>query len=843
MSMDLAALFKPRSVAVVGASERPGSVGRLVFENLLSGGFPGPVHAVNPKHESVLGRPCVPSVEDIDGPLDLVALCIPAGEVERVLRQCVRKGVGAAIVHARGTLEGRRLERWRQRLRAIGREGGLRLLGPNSMGLWRAEQRLNLLYNRNRLHPGPIALLSHSAGLCDALLDWSEAHGRGFSTVLTPGDGLDVDLDDAIRYLALEPGTRLILVHVETIRAERAAGLIAALRLAAALKPVLVFTGGPPEEACLEGALLATGAVLLHHIDPLFPIVDRLLGGQVPQHDRPLLIANATGPDALAANRLHHYGLEPARPGPALHKRLRRLEPLREQPGLVLPATLDADRLGHCLDLIERHGDHDPLLLLAPRPETDATALVRSVLQRPGPTPVTCLMGEARVTEARRLAAQQGVTLQDTPAAAIDTYAALTAWRRQQALVGQLPAAWPDHLAPALDTIAAKCRQAATEPHRLDRARVLDWLARLGLRTPPMATARSLRQALSQAEELGLPLRLRPLNLYCHAPRQGLALDPAGLRHQYLALFSAQQACRDRSPVRGALLQQPLLEAERLPLRLRIYRHPIWRSVLEVVFRDRQAQHCLPLPLGPALLDVWLAHAERRPLAPLRDWLLRLSALVARIPECHELSLDEIRLDADGPWLADACMHLAPVEDATPYAHLLIHPWPPELQRRGRLADGTRLQIRPLRPEDRQHPDRLLERLSPETLRQRFLHPQPRLTPELIARLAILDLHHELALVAIPEGTDDPVAVARFACQDDDAEFAILVADAWQGRGLGRQLMEALFDAARWRGCRRLYGLVLADNRRMLAFAERLGFRRTESGEPGVIRIERTLDR
>ncbi|RMG58722.1 MAG: GNAT family N-acetyltransferase [Gammaproteobacteria bacterium] len=842
MSASLAALFKPRSVAVIGASERPGSVGRLVFENLLAAGFPGAIHAVNPRHETVLGHPCVGSVEDIDGPVDLVALCIPAERIERVLRQCARKGVGAAIIHARNPAQGQRLARWQQRIRTLARNSGIRLLGPNSMGLWRARQRLNLLYNRNRLQSGPVALVSQSAGLCDALLDWCEAHGRGFSTVLTPGEALDVDLADAIRYLALEPDTRLILVYMEHIEAARAPALIAALRLAAAIKPVLVFSGGPPEEACLEGAILSTGAVLLHHVGELFPIIDRLLAGQVPASDRPLLIGNATGPDFLALNRLHAYGLEPAEPSERLLKRLRSLAPVRTRPGLVLPATLDAGALARCLDAVAEGDGLAPLLLLTPRPETDAEALVRTLIDRADHPPVTCLMGEQRVASARTLAREAGLALQDSPAAAVDVFASLTAWRRQQALVGALPEAWPRELEQPLATIAEECRRLAAQPERIDRATTLQWLERLGLRCPPATTATSLDEARARAEDMGWPLRLRPLNLWCRAPRQSVATDPASLRHHYLALFSAQQTCRDRSPVRGVLLQKLPFEAERLGLRLAVRRHPVWRSVLEASLPQARVPHCLPLPIGPAQLDVWLAHAERRPLEPLRDWLLRLSALIARIPECQALMLDEIYLDEEGPLLADARLELAPVpEDQPPYGHLLIHPWPPERVRRERLEDGSPLLIRPLRPEDARNPGRFTEQLSPESLRQRFLHPPPALTPELIAQLSILDLHREHALLALAGTEEEPAGVARYTCRDGAAEFAILVADRWQGHGIGRRLMEALMETARAYGCRRMYGLVLADNRRMLAFAGKLGFRRMPSEEPGVVRIERTL--
>ena len=844
MSKQLSALFNPRSVAVFGASNRPGSLGLLIFSNLTNASFTGKVYAINPAHKQILGHPCYDSIKDIDKPVDLAVICTPDHSVEKILRQCGKQGVKAALLLSRGPDNDKKRSHWTDKLTATAHKVGIHLLGPNAMGLLRPLSGLNVLYNRNHIKAGPIALVSQSAGLCDALLDWSEAHGVGYSTVITLGEGGDVGLGEILYYLARESRTRLLLVYLEEIKDP--GPLLNGLRLAAALKPVLIFTGGAPGDTCTAAALTRCGAILLRSIDQLFPIIRQLLEKDIPQHDNITLVTNGVGPDYLATHQLELYGRQP-RPIPEpLHKQLKKLTPMPVRIGasLVLAAKADAAQMEHAISLLGDANDSSILLIITPRPETPVDTLSETLSRLSDRYSLfICLMGEARVRKLREELKTKGLNIYETPAAAIEVFAGSAAYRRQHELVKDLPSSCLPGLKRGLDSCKALVRQWLEDQHyQPARSEIYELLQPLKLPVPEYHKVSSLKQALSTAEALGYPLRIKPESQKTPAKRGGnWVSDSRSLRLHYLTLVAERQRHDPQFPIRGALLEK--VETDRpdtIKISIRISRHRLWERIIEIC-TPQTSPSCELLPLSPLLVESLLGRCDLETTPILTELLLKLSSLVSSIPEVESIELNPLWVSDTTVYLGDTQLQLMDSLEQSPYAHLLIHPYPAELEHREKLTDQSTLLVRPLRPDDADRANQFIDKVSDTSLYQRFLKPQPELSDALITQLTLLDLHNELALIGHIEPGNEPVGIARYARDGLECEFSILILDKWQGKGMGFRLMQQLILSAKSYGYKAMYGHVLPDNQHMLSLGHKLGFRARFDEDLGLMRITLNL--
>jgi acetyltransferase len=381
MNNPLTALFNPRSVAVIGASTRPGSVGHLIINNLVQSSYPGQVFAVNAQHKSVLDLPAHKSLKDIEQDIDLAVICTPEGTVEKLIRQCGKKSIPTALILSNHPGPDIKRTNWRMRITEAAAKAGVRIVGPNAMGIYRTIHDLNLLYNRNQISPGKIAFVSQAAGLCDALLDWSQAHGIGYSTVLTVGDSVDINIGEALNYLAREPQTRLLLVYIEDIQDPR--DFLNGLRLAARLKPVLIFTGGAPDNPLLEAAIQRCGGVLLQNIDQLFTLAKLLIEKHLPGTEDLSIITNGIGPDYLAIRRLEQYELRLSTLNETQHRQLQKLNPAvaRMDKSIVLAATSSAEIYEQAARIVSDENHNPVLLIITPRPETPLDSFLDPLLR------------------------------------------------------------------------------------------------------------------------------------------------------------------------------------------------------------------------------------------------------------------------------------------------------------------------------------------------------------------------------------------------------------------------------------------------------------------------------
>jgi acetyltransferase len=844
VSKNLSALFNPRSVAVFGASEKPGSLGLLIFSNLVNSFYQGNIYPINPAHKKVLGHTCYASIKDVSKIVDLAVICAPYSDVGKILQQCGKQGVQAAILMVRGPENDKKRRQWTTKITQVAKAAGVRLVGPNAMGLLRPLSGLNVLYNRNQVKSGPIALVSQSAGLCDALLDWSEAHDVGYSTVMTLGEGEDVGLGEILYYLAREPRTRLLLVYLEEISG--AESLLNGLRLAAGLKPVLIFTGGAPSEHCTEAALTRCGAILLRSVDQLFPLIQLLLDKKIPQTDQLSIISNGVGPDYLAAHLLQDYGLEPALIPQELHKKLERFTPtpIRMEQSLVLAAKADASQIEKAITLLGTSTHHSMLLIITPRPETPIDELVDVLTTLASKYSLfICLMGEARVNNARQKLHEHGLNVYTTPAEAIEVFSGAAAYRRQHSLARELPDAYAHEMKNALDSIRALTDLWIDRQNlQPSRSEIQELLSLLELPVPQHSSVSSLKQALSTAELIGYPLLIKPESQNIPSRRGGIWInDQRGLRLHYLALVAERQRHDPQTTSRGAMLEKAEVNRpETYKISIRLSRHELWKRILEIRTPHTQ-DSCVLLPLSPLLVADLFRRSGLAQNPLLTDLILRLSSLISEIPDIELLELNPVWVNDSNLYIGDSLLRLSQDKAEQPYQHLLIHPYPPELERREPLEGDQTLLIRPLKPDDADQADRFMNHVSRASLYQRFLQPLPELSDSLITQLTLLDMHNQLALGALIEPGNEPVGIARYARDGDNCEFSILVRDEWQGKGMGKRLMQQLITVAESYEYQSIYGLVLPDNKGMLHLAQSLGFHQEHDADLGLIRVSLKL--
>ena len=866
-------LFEPRSVALVGATERPGKVGATVLANLLRSGFRGELFAVNPKYGSVAGVPCVASVKLLPHAPDLAVIVTPPATVPAIVDECGRAGIPAAVIVTAGFgetgPEGATLER--ATLDAA-RRHGVRILGPNCLGIVRSSIGLNATFARGNALEGSLALVAQSGAVCTAMLDWAGANGVGFSSVVSMGGSTDVDFGEVIDYLALDAKTEHILLYVEGVRDGR--GLVSSLRAAARLKPVVAMKVGR-HPAASRAAVSHTGAIVGN--DDVFDAVVRRTGivrvdtaGELvaaalalashvrPNGDRLAVITNGGGPGVMAADRAAELGLPLASLGTETVARLRSALPANWSHGNPVDLIGDAgpDRYrAAILACLDDRGVDGIVTILTPQAMTEPTDAARAVIGAAAGAskPVlACWMGQAGVAEGRRLLRDAGLSVFRLPETAVEAFAYVAQFRRNQRALLEAPPPLVSHEPPDLAAARGLVDKALDGGRTLlDAAESKTFLAAFRIPIAAASNAADVESAVAAADAIGYPvvLKIRSPDIPHKSDVGGVRLglpDAQAVRDAYQGILRAIAASNPDARVLGVTVEAMVSRPHSRELMAGIVRDRIFGPAITFgaggiaveVLHDRAVG--LP-PLNARLVEDMI-HGTRigrmlerfRNLPPvdraaLVDVLLRVSEIACEVPEVAELDINPLVADEAGVVALDARVVLARVAPGTrPYSHLAIAPYPASLATRIELPGRPALELRPMRPEDAALETRFVDALSAQTRRLRFQGAVRSLTPAMLARFTQIDYDREMALVAIdgPEGGERAVAVARYIRLPDGhgCEFAIAVADDWQGRGLGTHLMRRLAEVARDAGLDAMTGQVLADNAAMLRLCQALGF-------------------
>lgn len=886
----LSPLFEPDSVAVIGASERSGSIGDFLVRNIRAAAYTGELYPVNPRHAAVHGLRCHPSIGDVPRRIDLAVIATPPATVPDLIAQCGAAGVRAAVVITAGFSEtgaaGMKLER---ALLENARRHRLRVLGPNCLGLMRPALGLNATFAQGIALPGSLGLVSQSGAVCTAMLDWARPNGVGFSSVVSLGGSTDLDFGEIVDYLVTDPKTEHILLYVEGVRDARR--FVSGLRAAARVKPVILMKVGKHPVGS-RAASSHTGAIV--GLDDVFDAVVKRAGvvrvgsvGQLvaaaqalaarvrPQGERLAIVTNGGGPGVMAADRAADLGILLAPLAQATIDALKTALPQNWSHGnpvdLIGDASADRYRAAVAACLADPNVD-GLLAILSPQAMTEPADAARAVIEsaRGSSKPViACWMGEQQVAAARAELAAAGIPVFRTPEPAVETFAHVSAFYRNQRALLQVPGPRTQGAAPDLDAARFIGESALAERRTvLSEMESKALLAAFRIPVAQTVVAHSAREAMLVAEEIGYPVALKvdSPDITHKSDVDGVRLglqNAQSVRAAYEQIIETVGRKRANARISGVSVQPMVTRANARELMVGILRDPVFGPAIVFgaggtaveVLHDRAV--ALP-PLNSFLVEDMIRGTRiSKLLGEFRNFppanrsaieavLLRVSEMACELPWLFELDINPLIADETGATVADARVVIGrPAPARGPYDHVAIHPYPATLVSAWQPHGAPLVTLRPIRPEDAEIERAFVQGLSAESRYFRFMGALRELTPQMLARFTQIDYDREMAFIAtVGEESETEIAVCRYVTNPDgdSCEFAIVIADEWQRRGLGRRMMGALVDVARSRGLREMMGHILAHNRGMIALCEELGFSVADSsGDPGVKRVVLTL--
>jgi acetyltransferase len=882
-------LLAPHSVAVIGASDRPASIGGTVMRNLLAGGFKGPVWPVNPKHEQVAGQPAYANARRLPQAPDLAIICTPPATVPGLIAELGECGTRAAIVMTAGMAaatdrRGRPLTR--QMLEAA-RPHLLRILGPNCVGLLVPGLGLNASLAHTNTAAGPLAFVSQSGALVTAVLDWANSRGIGFSHLVSVGDRADVDFGDLLDYLGSDAATRAILLYIESVKTPRK--FLSAARAAARNKPVIVVKSGRVPEGAraaathsgvlagadevFDAAIRRAGMLRVENLLDLFVAVEALARGPRFAGDRLLIVSNGGGAGVLAADAATLGGARLAELSAETLARLDAVLPPTWSHANPVDIIGDApvERYVETLKVLGDATEADALLFIyAPSAivaADDIAAACVPVAQAARRPILSCWLGAAAVEDAWRRCAQAGIASYHTPEEAVRAFVHSVTYRRNQEQLLQSPPSSSEDIAP--DRVRARgiVRTAlAAGQQWLNEDQVRALLTAYGVPVVDTHTAASVDEACAAADAIGYPVALKLVSpdIAHKSEVRGVALDIESADELRAAAMTIRRRARELRPqarLEGFAVQPMVRRPHAFELIVGMTVDPQFGPVIlfghggtavEIV-GDRAV--ALP-PLNTALarelvsrtrIARLLAGYQDRPPTDLETIcrvLVALSQMIIDLPELVELDINPLLADEHVVLALDARVRVQKADQGE--ARLAIRPYPRELEETFSWDSGEML-LRPIRPDDEARHLAFLQRLDPEDIRMRVFSSRREIARSELARLTQIDYEREMAFIAVAPGTDgelETLGTVRAVTDPDNAcaEFGIIVRSDLKGRGLGVLLMNKIIRYCRDRGTGALVGDVLRENAGMLKLARALGFE-VLPGQPGDVRVSLPLDK
>lgn len=882
-------IFAPKSVAVIGASATPGAVGSILMKNLLENPFGGVVYPINPKRSAVHGVHAYPSLADIPESVDLAVIATPAQTVPGLIQQCVEQEVKGAIIISAGFSElGKEGKALEQQIKTAANDR-LRIIGPNCLGVIHPPSGLNASFAACMAPRGRVALLSQSGAICTSILDYAIEKNIGFSSFVSVGAMLDIDFADLIDYFGDDPHTRSIIIYMESIGDVRT--FLSAARSVARTKQIIVVKSGRHEagaraaashtgalagaDAVFDAAFQRAGVLRVTSIPDLFSMSEILATQPQPKGPALAIITNAGGPGVMATDSLMLSGGELAELSPESIAALNQALPPFWSHANPIDVLGDAtpDRYRITTEICAKDPSVQGLLiLLTPQAMTDPTETARQVahLQNLEGKPVlACWMGGEEVRKGQRILNQCGIPTFSAPEEAIRAFLHMVQYRRNQNLLYECPERTPDDTQPdpkrvrqIIDNVRKSGRTLLTEIE----AKAM--LAAYGLPTTPTAGATTEDQAVQVAERLGYPVVVKLLSqtISHKSDVGGVQLnlaDEASVRRAFQTIKSNLAEHYPEIPFEGVSVQ-PMIKMRGYELIVGSTVDQQFGPVLLFgaggILVEILKDSALGLPplnrtLARRLIErthVYKALRGVRGQKPvdfeaLETLLVRFSQLLCDHPEIKEVDMNPVLASSDRVVAVDARVLLFDAD--TPkeqLPQLAIHPYPNEYISNFQLKDGTTVEIRPIRPEDEPLLVAFHDSHSEHTIRMRFFSLVRHLTRDNLIRLCHLDYNRDIALIAIEskEGIERTCGVSRFFLDPEsmEAEFAVIVGDAWQGKGLGYHLMQRLIEVAKDMQIKELVGDVLAENASMLKIADEMGFTKTHTDDPGIVQVRLSLE-
>ncbi len=794
MKTTLDKFFFAQSVAVFGATDKREKVGYAVLRNLLNGGFNGTIYPVNPKYDTVQGEKCWASVNELPKKPDLVIFATPAPTLPQLVRECGRLGVKAAIVISAGfTSETNGNQKLFPALQNAARRYGLRLMGPNSLGILTPAIGLNASLAPTMPEAGRLALITESGALGSAILDWAAEKKVGFSHVAAVGGLADLGYAELIDYFGADSRTACILIYMEKL--VRARPFLSAARAFARSKPIVVLRGGADNDEVFDAAFRRAGIIRVRSVQQLFDCAQALATQPLPTGKRLAIVTNAGGPATIAADALIRQGGSLATLTPKTLEALADVRPIIGQKHNPVDLLGDASSehfraaVRACLADVNVDG---VLTILTPQSVTDAAASARAVVNEASQVMLkpnyASWMGQRSVVEGRKILEQSRVPWYPFPERGVTTFLYMARYRENLDLLYEVPHDLPVEF---------------PDIRRADAQQLLAQLRQEGRRQ-------------LQEEEAGQLLEYYGI--------------PTGKKREKGRLLSISA---DRDPLFGPVIRLGAGDE------------------LSNALTERAA--ALP-PLNLALAKHMVEDAQLLRFLPedeeTREWLYtilcRFSYLVSDCAELESFTIPDFVLSGS----SGAAQHYRgqltenPPANAEPFAHLAIQPYPSQWIRHITLKDGTEMTLRPIRPEDTPLEAEMVKNVSRQSLYFRFFGFVPGLDEKKVSRFTHIDYDREMAIVAVRENETGPeiVGVVRIVGDGwrESAEYAILVSDAWHGHGLGSILTDYILEIARAQGYQKVTATFLKTNGAMRRLFERKKFK-IRNGEDGADLAELNL--
>jgi acetyltransferase len=896
-------MLAPKTVAVIGATEKEGSVGRTLLENLEKGGFEGAVYPVNPQRESVLGVKAYPTMGAVPERVDLAVIVTPPPTVPGIIHECAQAGVPGAIIISAGFKEtgpaGAALE---QQIMAEARQARMRIIGPNCLGVMRPHECLNATFAAGMASPGTVGFISQSGALCTAILDWSFREHVGFSAFISIGSMLDVGWGDLIYYLGDDPRTKSIVIYMESIGDARA--FLSAAREVALTKPIIVIKAGRTEAAAkaaashtgsltgsdevLQAAFRRVGVLRVDNIGELFDMAEVLAKQPRPKGPRLAIVTNAGGPGVLATDTLLTSGAQLAEIGPETFAALNQLLPGAWSHNNPIDILGDGgpDRYAKALEITAKDPGNDGLLvILTPQAMTDPTGTAEQVqrfAKLDGKPILASWMGAKEVEEGEDILNRASIPTFKYPDRAAKAFYYMWRYSDNLRTLYETPTAEENSgdgsaRRQRADSIVQRARAAGRSIlTEFESKKVLE---AYGIPTVETHTARTADEAVKLAKKIGYPvvLKLHSETITHKTDVGGVQLNlrnAIAVRRAYKAIESsvaksiaANSKSSDEvhapvtpksdeggSPITHHFLGvtvQPMVQLDGYEIIIGSSIDPQFGPVLLFgaggqlveVFKDR----VLGLPPLNATLARRMMERTRIyqalkgvrgrksiDLAALERLLVRFSQLVVEQPWIAEIDINPLLASPERLLALDA--RIAVHGKDFPENQLpktAIRPYPTQYVRSWKLTDGTPVTLRPIRPEDELAVAKFHGTLSEQSVYYRYFSllklPQ-RIAHERLTRICFNDYDREIALVVDRQdhktGTREILGIGRLSKVrgSNEAEFALLVSDQWQGLGAGTELLRSLVHIGKEEKVERIVGYIISENRAMQHVCEKVGF-------------------
>lgn len=872
--MTIEAMLNPKSVALIGATEREGSVGQALMSNLLLGKDKRAIYPVNPGRNTVMGLKCYPTISAIPNHVDLAVVATPSKTVPPLAEDCGRASVDGMVIVSAGFREtGQEGIKLEEELTNIQAKCGMRILGPNCLGFIKPYAELNASFLRKNPETGEIGFVSQSGAIGTAILDWAVSTHVGFSFFVSLGSMLDIGFGDMIDYLGNDPKTRSILIYMESVQDARK--FMSAARGFARTKPIIIIKAGKHlagakaahshtgalagDYEVYDAALKRVGVVRVDEIDDLFNCASVLESKHLPEGPALGIVTNAGGPAVLAADSIADRGLELAKLSDESVGALNKCLPPYWSMGNPVDILGDADvgRYEAAMKICMADSSVDGLLVIfTPQGAAPSTELAETVAKiaadRRKPV-LTTWMGMNSIREAREVFYRDDIPTYPTPEQAIKTYMYMYRYKRNLELLYQTPEELTVDLSPPKSHLELLVRRAAREGRTvLSQADVDKFLDAYDIPRPNGALAVDIEEASVVASGIGYPVVLKVASQdVVHKTDVGGVVvgveSEQGLREEFVKLVDRVRKAKPDARIDGVYVQEMVRSIE-YELILGSKKDVDFGAVILFgqggigveLFKDFSIG--LP-PLNQVLarrvieetriyeaLSKGLRNKPPVDLRSLEQVMVRFSNMIVDFPEIAEMDINPLVISGDKLWAMDSRIIIEREVSryAEPYQHLVVMPYPTRYVTPWKLKDGTEVILRPIRPEDEPMELEFVKGLSEEASRFRFFQVIRDLSHEALVRFCNIDYDREMAFIAETRELTRrmEIGVGRLVMEPNKrrGEFAVVVADKYQGKGLGTKLIDMLISVAEEKGLESMYGIVLPENSNMIHLCEKLGF-------------------